>query len=447
MSCDPPRQQAPVTNFIVDPTTGDWCHQLDLAGAADPSAILHRLRGQFAIHQRDDQGGHWFARDPLGVNKLFFAVDDAGHVHSGNYLWDLVHAGIELARIWSVPSGYWAYLNVAQRTWRLERYSRLPYGGREAQPLTHLAGDVRKGLGDTFERLRTLCTGRRLFVTLSGGLDSSTIAVLTREWLGPFEGVTFSLGAEGRTVGEGEDLHFARRLARHLDVPLHEIHFEPDQLVSLLDPVLVRGQDWRDFNVHCGLVNAAIGAYLRERILQDTASDDEPPLLLTGDTMNELVADYSPVPYRGQTYYPLPRLKAGRLRRFLVAGLDSGDREVGIFHHFGCDTLQPYAHCAEVYTALPEPLLESDGAKSALARAVMGDRIPAEIYDRPKVRAQIGDSTQVGGTLAALVDRGVVGDDLHRRFCELFHTEPTAVDRLIHAGRYRVPTSFDLIFS
>ena len=35
-----------------------------------------------------------------------------------------------------------------------------------------------------------------------------------------------------------------------------------DDFFSRLDPVLIYGQDWRPFNVHCGLVNAALGSWL-----------------------------------------------------------------------------------------------------------------------------------------------------------------------------------------
>ena len=94
----------------------------------------------------------------------------------------------------------------------------------------------------------------------------------------------------------------------------------------LIDPVLMYGQDWRDFNVHCGIVNLAIA-----RAIRAEHHDGARPLLLTGDGMNELMADYSPVIHNELEYYSLPRLPPGRLRRFLVQGLDAGDREVGIF--------------------------------------------------------------------------------------------------------------------
>jgi hypothetical protein len=135
-------------------------------------------------------------------------------------------------------------------------------------------------------------------------------------------------------------------------------------------------------------------------------------------------------------------MPAGQLRRFLVQGLDAGDREVGVFTHHGLDAIQPYALCAEAYTALPGGCLERPEAKQQLVRKVMGDAIPSYVYDRPKVRAQIGGAGEVRGTLAALVDRGIDAAALERRFCALFALEPPQLRRAIRAGLYQFPTAY-----
>jgi hypothetical protein len=104
--------------------------------------------------------------------------------------------------------------------------------------------------------------------------------------------------------------------------------------------------------------------------------------------------------------------------------------------------VQPYALIPEVYTALPGAFLEAEGAKQRLARLVMGDAIPSFIYDRPKVRAQVGGSKKVGGTLAALVDQGIDGPELVRRFCRLFGFDSNELKRWIRAGVYRFTASY-----
>jgi asparagine synthetase B (glutamine-hydrolysing) len=394
------------------------------------------LRGHFALHLEGPDDEHVLARDALGVNKLFFALPATGGLDVSNYYFELRHRGHAADRIWSVPSGQLVRVSPSRRTLVLEKHSRLAPAGDDAPgDLEQHATAVRARLESTFRALGRVLAGRRVYVTMSGGLDSTIIATLTRELIGDFVGVTFRI--EGG-ASKNDDLHYARRVAEKLGVPLEVVTLPRPAVVELLDPVLLYGQDFRDFNVHCGLVNAAVGAALKDR---HASSFTNRPVVLTGDTMNELVADYTPVEYGARTYYSLPNISPANIRRFLVTGLDTGDREVGIFAHYGIDTIQPYALCPEVYCAIPGRLLDQ-GSKQRLARLVMGDRVPSFIYDRPKVRAQVGSSEEVGGTLAALVDRGIDAAALEARFCQLVQVEPQQLRGWIRGGYYRFISTF-----
>jgi asparagine synthetase B (glutamine-hydrolysing) len=332
-------------------------------------------------------------------------------------------------------------LDVPKGHYALERYRQLDYGDDDtpttAPVLEAHARTIRSALERTFSMLKEKLAGRTVYVTLSGGLDSTTIAAMARKTFDDLHAVSFAIEGED-AGGPGTDLHFARRAAADLGIPLVEIVAAADEVAALVDDVLVYGQDFRDFNVHCALVNAAIGRALGVR----HADDGSRPVVLTGDTMNELLADYTPVQLEGREYYGLPNLGPGRIRRFLVGGLDAGDREVGVFDHFGVDTVQPYALCAAEYAALPGSLVAEDGAKSRLVQAVMGTDVPPYIYDRPKVRAQVASQDKPSGTLALLVGRGIDQARLTERFAELMGVPADEVPRLIRAGFYRFSTIF-----
>jgi len=410
-------------------------------GAADidwTDAAFNALNGQFALHLQSGTR-HLLARDPLGVNKLFFAIGPDRQVAVSNYLIDHLRAGRSLHEVWSVPSGHALRFDTASRDYRLTRYTGLAFNEAAApadDPYQCAAG-IRSSLEATIRQIRPLARGRSLYVTMSGGLDSTTVSVLARRIIDEFTGVTFTMADPDGALIESEDLRYVRRLAKDLDVRLKIVSRTAKQLLELLDPVLVYGQDWRDFNVHCGLVNAAIGFDLaRDHGMQSR------PLLLTGDCANELTADYTPVSYRGQTYYALPDLPAGRLRRFLVTGLDTGDREIGIYAHFGCDVLEPYALSAAAFTQVPAALLEVPQAKQRLMERAVAGLVPDYILARPKVRAQSGSHDNSGGTLAAVADAGVGSQELTARFCELFQTDARALRGLIKAGMYRFTTQY-----
>lgn len=407
---------------------------------ADLYRALPHISGQFAVDVAGRDGAHVLVRDPLGVNKLFFAIGQDGVVDTSNYLIDLIDRGHRLADILSVPSGHHVSINPAQKSLTLTKYKKLAFNenGGESPTIDDHALDIRERMASVFRRLRTALAGRPLYVTLSGGLDSTTIAVLAREHLGEFTAVTFAMSQGGDEPGSSEDLHFARLVAARLAVPMETVVATRADVESLLNVALVYGQDWRDFNVHCAIVNAAIASHLAKSRTPSAIR----PVILTGDTMNELMADYAPVSYRDQTFYALPRLPAGKLRRFLVSGLDTGDREVGVFAHYGMDVIQPYAMLADSYAGLPAAYVQNPDAKQSLVRKIMGDRIPAEIYARPKVRAQVGGSKEIGGTLAAMIDAGLTGERLRRRFAELFNCTADSTSRLIQAGFYRFASAY-----
>lgn len=437
-----------VSNWIFAGGRSLPVHELS---SSAPTPVFAGLRGHFALDLQAD-GAHLLARDPLGVNKLFFAAGD-GWLESSNFFIDLVRRGHAPERIWSVPSGHVLRAWPNERRLSLEKYSTLSFDD-ETKDLESVlpahADRIRTALSATFRELRAaLPESTPLYVTLSGGLDSTTIAALAREHLGRFTAVTFVARDPGVGDDPDSDLHYARLVAESFGIPLEVIEITPDALLERLDEVLVYGQDFRDFNVHCGLVNAVLARAIAERERARTpggGSNGGPsavrPCVLTGDTMNELVADYTPVQYGASEYYSLPNLSRGRLRRFLVSGLDSGDREVGIYARHGIDVLQPYAIRPDVYTALPGNFLEDDDAKQRLARLVMGERVPAAIYSRKKVRAQVAGSEKVGGTMKALLDRGVDGAALQRRFCELMGFDAPELKRWMRAGVYRFPSSY-----
>src|SRR6185312_6608363 len=334
-------------------------------------------------------------------------------------------SGCSADAVWSIPSGHFGVFRPGEARPLLQRFSLLPFasdGNTSEEAIAAHANNIRHCLRSTFQITRRWTSGQPIYVSLSGGLDSSSIALLAREYLGEFTAVTFAVERSPGAGAASEDLVTARRVAEELGVRFKAVLVSPEQVLDSLDVALLYGQDWREFNVHCALVNAAIAQAMRE----EHASSDSglPPLLLTGDVMNELMADYRPVQYKSKEYYPLPRLSAGRLRQLLVTGLDSGDREVGIMSYFGIQTIQPYALCADAYAALPASLLNNPDAKRDLAQRLFADRIPSYVYARRKTRAQEGTCEEPAGTLAVCADEGIDAEWLRRRFGKLYGIPP-----------------------
>jgi asparagine synthetase B (glutamine-hydrolysing) len=400
-------------------------------GAAPP----HELRGA-AAWVRPGPAGSWrVVRDPLGLNKLFWARTEDGGVDLAARARTLVDAGHPFEEVRAIPRG--CVLDLIPGEPAPPPDSIVPAAWFAADGPTldvDKAGrEIRSSLDRYLAAVAAAHPAAPVFVCLSGGLDSSGITALARQHFPAAVAVSFDLARLGGRPSQ--DRVIAQRLARDLDLPLVEVTVSEDELFEHLDTVLVEGIDWRDFNVHAALVNAALAEGIDRALpARDPAT---PVLVLTGDLANEFLVDYHSERYKGTTYYALPRLPAVALRASLVRGLDTCHREVGIFGAWGLSVVQPYAVAADAYLALDGEFLGCEDRKQWLCRKVFGDLLPEYVYARPKVRAQVGSPELGGGVLAACVDRGFDGGWLRQRFARLHAVaDPSTLDRFIRAGRY-----------
>lgn len=394
----------------------------DLAPGAEPPL---GLRGAAGSVQAGDAGRWRIVRDPLGINKLFWA-EAAGTVSVAARPWRLTREGHDFDSIRAIPRGAVVDIDPAEPDTARHTIALGARDGGAGDPVDATARAIRSALGGYLAAIAAAHPGARAFVCLSGGLDSSGIAVLAQEHFPALTAVSFDLAGE-----PSQDRLVGRRLARDLGLPLLEATVTQDQLLAHVDTALVEGIDWRDFNVHAALVNAALAEAIAD------AAGDEPAVVFTGDMANEFLADYQAERYRGATYYGLPELPRPALRRILVRGLDTSHREIGVFEAWGLSAVQPYAAAVDAYLALPDTFLADPDCKAALCRELLGTQLPEYVYARPKARAQVGGS-QAGGVLGLCVDRGFDAVWMKQRFAELHGIDdPSGLDRFIRTGVYR----------
>ena len=382
------------------------------------------LRGATATVAEAD-GARRLVRDPLGLNKLFWAPEDGDFVVAARPQ-RLVAEGWQLDDISAIPRGTVVDLPAAEAATSLvpDRWSSPTPVEPDAAAVA-----IRGALDAYLAALADAQPGRQVYVCLSGGLDSSGIATLASTHFPNATAVSFDLVVDD---GEpSEDRLAAERVAEDLGMELLCADVNRADLLEHLDTVLVEGIDWRDFNVHAALVNAVLGRAIAH------AARGSGAVVLTGDLPNEFLVDYHAEQYGGETFYELPRLPAAALRASLVRGLDSCHREIGVFEAFGVAVVQPYAVAVDSYLSLAPEFLALPDRKERLCRAIFGERLPSFVLERPKARAQTGGD-RGGGVLGACLQNGVDADWLRRRFAELHEVEePAALDRFIRAGRYR----------
>ena len=414
-----------------------FCPALALGRASDKETVAPAdVRGRFACACADEDGSVTLTRDRLGLSKLFLSVHETGTVVTASYLIDLVRRGVPLECVYSVPAGHVVRLDPRGR---IEASRPFAESDQAAAPcelsIEGIAQRIRRQLDVWFARMAAQCGHRKIRVCLSGGLDSGIIAAFARKYFTDVTGYTYSYMDGG--ASPSDDANSAERLAEALRIPLRIVPASADDVMGAIEDALCYGQDWRDFNVHCAIVNEILA-----RAIRRDANEDGPGsahLVLTGDLANELLADYSPVPYTGREFYTLPDVDPATLRLMLVRGLDAGDREVGIFGRYDLDLVQPYSLIADEYMRLPASFIANGRSKQVLARLVAGDMLPEFVLERIKVRAQIGTTDGTTGILPLLIENGRDVAWLRRTFARLFRVEDEAfLSGFIRAGRYRV---------
>lgn len=388
-------------NFVDLLDTPSLClepHALaDLARRAEAGESLPL--GQYA---RAERVGNdiLIARDPLGCAKAFFGHNRDGALVVGNRIAALVGRGVPLSEIASCPPGRLVAVGRAMPP-RMFGTRPPPQAQTSAFDPDALRSRARERLAAAFSTLAERHRGARFVVCLSGGSDSSIIAGFAAKYLPGAVCCSFSFRSPNMGIGVerqldqlealSDDFRAASRVAHHLGLPLLPVLRSAEAVRDALPLAVGLCQDWRDFNVHCAVVNLFLAQDIRARF------PDDDVVVLTGDLMNEYLCDYREESVDGQVYYRQPRVDIGRRRDFFVMGLDAGDREIGVFGAYRLTLYQTYALLADLYLAIPASELERANFKHWLNDPLLPDGLP-DLISRQKTRAQVGGQ-----------DKGVLG--------------------------------------
>ncbi len=229
---------------------------------AQGEAMLERLNGIFAFALWDKRDRSLVvARDALGVKPFYYAETSSGFAFASEIkaLLCLVPEAREL----DIPAlhRYLSFLWCPGEGTPLRGVRKLLPGeamvvraGRIARRWTWYQLPVFRGVtGDLSEAesLTGTVKGLRRAVQrqmiadvpvgafLSGGLDSSSVVAFAREHAPDIRCFTIeSLG--GQESGTADDLPYARRVARHLDVPLNVVRIDASRMADDLERMVVQ---------------------------------------------------------------------------------------------------------------------------------------------------------------------------------------------------------------
>lgn len=355
-------------------------------------------------------------RDHLGCRKFFYYFDKTQIICSENFI-KLSKKVKNLNKIYSAKPGYY-----------LEYSSKGKILSQSKIPKANFQLDKKKMLYLYLKKIKENY-GDKCCICLSGGLDSTIIAHYAKKIFSDCLAITIVFDYKYGS-NSFPDYNQSKLIAKNLKIKHMIIKEKRKNIQKHLKKILYSSQDWRDYNVHCAVLNYFIAKNLKKnRKLKKR-------LILTGDFMNEFFADYSVEKFKGQEFYVTPDLPKKTMQRFYTQALESSSREVGVFNFFNLQIFQPYNCLKDFYFKLSNKTLSKKNIKYKI-NADFINKSTYKLVNKNKIRAQIGDITS-GGILGYFIDKNLFQDKIKKLFKLFFNLGNSWQDNFISLGKYKV---------
>lgn len=383
-----------------------------------------KLLGQFSFSCQKGKYTY-LGRDILGTKKLFFTVYKKKIYSSKNFVDLLKKKKFLNDNIFSCPKGKVLKFE-EDRLVKVFDISPKEIFYRKKKNNLKI---VDQKLNFLFRELKKKYS--KVVVALSGGLDSTIILDKAKKY---FQSNTYAATCslqKNKASKLTEDMIHAENISKELKVQHIKILFDEKFVIKNLNKILYTSQDWRDYNVHCAVINYVLAQNIKKKFnLKKT-------VLITGDFMNEYFADYEEEKFEGKTYYKQLRTNQKIRQRFFIKGLDSSAREVGVFEYFGIQNFQPYFIVKSNYESLKEKELNFKNAKYNYNKLLINKKL-FKLINSKKIRAQSDPFN--GGIIGIFHSNGISSKDLINKFKNIFLVNDKFIKNFINVGSYK---SFD----
>lgn len=318
------------------------------------------LRGMFAFAIL--KGDEFFlARDPLGIKPLY-----CGHGDHGFYFASEIKAlAVVTKEVYEFPAGHWYH---SKSGW--QSYYEVVASSLEIKTEGEAIQSIRATLKDAL--CLRMIADVPVGISLSGGLDSSIIAVLASKETEHLH--SFAVGMEG-----SEDLIAANKVADILGTQHHERIYSEQEMLAVLPQVIYHLESFDPALVRSAVPNW----FLAEMATQYVK------VILTGEGADEIYAGYD---YLG-SYQGTEQLQKEMVEITAALHNTNLQRADRIPMAFGLEARVPFLDVRSVALGLGLPAewkFHKDRPSKFLLRQAFADNLPEEIVNRPKQKFSVG---------------------------------------------------------
>ena len=326
------------------------------------------LDGMFAIAIMDGDD-LFLARDPLGIKPLYYAVDQ-NRLFFASEIKALTR---QSGNIREFPAGHWWHSKYGFRQYyRLSRKKFFKKHKQTRPDFTHLS-TIQEALRRAVHKRLIADNNVPVGVSLSGGLDSSIVASLAKEFKSRLD--TFVVGTP-----DSKDIPAAAFMSKYLGTRHHVYQYSYADLLSALPEVIYHLESF-----DAALVRSAIPNYFLAKLASDHVK-----VILTGEGADELFAgyEYLSAVTDGQELDQEIKQLTSMLHN---TNLQRADR-MAMAH--GLEGRVPFLDENVVDLSLNLPanwkLHKADWPEKALLRKSFENMLPAKIAKRPKAKFSRG---------------------------------------------------------
>ena len=222
-------------------------------------------------------------RDPYGVRPLYVARYRDGTVAFASDVAPLYfnRAIVSIEPFLSGTIATYQKVNNKYTVVRNEQYFHHFFPLKDIQPIEHYMKEFYTRLCNAVRKRVENCE-RPIAALLSGGLDSSIVSALVARYYSEKTGhqvATYSVGLEG-----GEDLKFAKQVARHIHSDHTEVIATHDEFIDSIPNVIRDVESYDTTTVRASVGNWYIGKYIK--------SNSDAKVVFNGDGADELMGGY-----------------------------------------------------------------------------------------------------------------------------------------------------------